>query len=283
MSSRTPWTTRPRLAHRPPRPLRRTPRTRPALPRRRVARGWRCPTNPAPTTGPIWRPWWAPAARPRWPGSGGGPGRLGDRPSRRRRPARRRRPRRRAGRRGGPLGPADVPEMLDLVARTRPGPFLPRTIELGTYLGIRRTARSSPWRGNGCARRAGPRSARSAPTPTVRGQGLATRLILAVAHGIRERGETPSCTPRPATPTPSGSTSPSASGCAARLRSWRARVPEHLGARRTGVGATRRRATSSLQWSSTAWRAHASEAHERAANRFRSFGGPVSRLSAARE
>jgi predicted GNAT family acetyltransferase len=25
----------------------------------------------------------------------------------------------------------------------------------------------------------------------VRGQGLATRLILAVAHGIRERGETP--------------------------------------------------------------------------------------------
>ncbi|MDQ1032084.1 hypothetical protein QF035_009666 [Streptomyces umbrinus] len=37
-----------------------------------------------------------------------------------------------------PLGPADVPEMLDLVERTRPGPFLPRTVELGTYLGIRR-------------------------------------------------------------------------------------------------------------------------------------------------
>ncbi len=36
------------------------------------------------------------------------------------------------------LGPADVPEMLDLVERTRPGPFLPRTVELGTYLGIRR-------------------------------------------------------------------------------------------------------------------------------------------------
>lgn len=27
--------------------------------------------------------------------------------------------------------------------------------------------------------------------PSVRGQGLATRLVLAVAHGIRERGETP--------------------------------------------------------------------------------------------
>ncbi len=37
-----------------------------------------------------------------------------------------------------PLGPADIPEMLDLVARTRPGPFLPRTIEFGGYVGIRR-------------------------------------------------------------------------------------------------------------------------------------------------
>jgi hypothetical protein len=33
------------------------------------------------------------------------------------------------------LGAADVPEMLALVKRTRPGPFLPRTIELGRYLG----------------------------------------------------------------------------------------------------------------------------------------------------
>ncbi|MGX1027322.1 hypothetical protein RKD38_002003 [Streptomyces ambofaciens] len=30
-----------------------------------------------------------------------------------------------------------VPEMLDLVARTEPGPFWPRTRELGTYLGLR--------------------------------------------------------------------------------------------------------------------------------------------------
>lgn len=36
------------------------------------------------------------------------------------------------------LGPADVPDMLALVERTRPGPFLPRTVELGTYLGVRR-------------------------------------------------------------------------------------------------------------------------------------------------
>jgi GNAT superfamily N-acetyltransferase len=35
------------------------------------------------------------------------------------------------------LGPADVPAMMDLVERAQPGPLLPRTIELGTYLGVR--------------------------------------------------------------------------------------------------------------------------------------------------
>jgi FR47-like protein len=34
-----------------------------------------------------------------------------------------------------------VPEILDLVERTKPGPFLKRTIELGAYLGIRRDGR----------------------------------------------------------------------------------------------------------------------------------------------
>ena len=53
------------------------------------------------------------------------------------------------------------------------------------------TAPSSPWPASGCTRRAGPRSARSAPTPPSAAPGLATRLIHAVAHGIRERGETP--------------------------------------------------------------------------------------------
>ena len=35
------------------------------------------------------------------------------------------------------LTPADVPDILDLVERTQPGPMRQRTIELGTYLGIR--------------------------------------------------------------------------------------------------------------------------------------------------
>ena len=34
------------------------------------------------------------------------------------------------------LGDDDVPAMLELVATTRPGPFSPRTIELGGYVGV---------------------------------------------------------------------------------------------------------------------------------------------------
>jgi GNAT superfamily N-acetyltransferase len=40
-----------------------------------------------------------------------------------------------------PLEPADVPEMLELVEVTKPGPFRSRTIELGHYIGIREHGR----------------------------------------------------------------------------------------------------------------------------------------------
>ena len=40
--------------------------------------------------------------------------------------------------------------------------------------------------------------------PAARGRGLATRLVRALVHGIRERGETRSCTPRPTTRPRSG-------------------------------------------------------------------------------
>jgi ribosomal protein S18 acetylase RimI-like enzyme len=36
-----------------------------------------------------------------------------------------------------PLGTTDVPEMLELTAATDPGPFLPQTIQMGSYFGIR--------------------------------------------------------------------------------------------------------------------------------------------------
>jgi Predicted acetyltransferase len=89
------------------------------------------------------------------------------------------------------LTPDDVPEMLDLVARTRPGPFLPRTIEMGTYLGIRRGGRLVAMAGERLRPPGWTEISAVCTDPEFRGQGLATRLVLAVAAGIRARGETP--------------------------------------------------------------------------------------------
>lgn len=89
------------------------------------------------------------------------------------------------------LGPADVPEMLELVARTRPGPFLPRTVEMGTYLGIRRAGALVAMAGERLRPPGWTEISAVCTDPAFRGQGLGTRLILAVAHGIRERGDTP--------------------------------------------------------------------------------------------
>ncbi|MFM9610643.1 GNAT family N-acetyltransferase [Streptomyces niveiscabiei] len=89
------------------------------------------------------------------------------------------------------LGAADVPEILDLVARTRPGPFLPRTVELGTYLGIRREGALVALAGERLHPPGYTEISAVCTDPAYRGQGLATRLVLAVAHGIRERGEVP--------------------------------------------------------------------------------------------
>ncbi|WP_229815949.1 GNAT family N-acetyltransferase [Streptomyces lucensis] len=89
------------------------------------------------------------------------------------------------------LGPADVPEMLDLVRRARPGPFLARTVELGTYLGIRRDGALIAMAGERLHPPGWTEISAVCTDAAFRGEGLATRLILAVAHGIRERGETP--------------------------------------------------------------------------------------------
>ncbi|MFE9661198.1 GNAT family N-acetyltransferase [Streptomyces sp. NPDC005955] len=88
------------------------------------------------------------------------------------------------------LGPADVPEMLELVARTRPGPFLPRTVELGTYLGIRRGGTLIAMAGERLRPPGWAEISAVCTDPAYRGQGLATRLVRAVAAGIGERGET---------------------------------------------------------------------------------------------
>ncbi|MFC8536003.1 GNAT family N-acetyltransferase [Streptomyces sp. NPDC057249] len=89
------------------------------------------------------------------------------------------------------LGPADVPEMLDLVARTRPGPFEPRTVELGTYLGVRRDGVLVAMAGERMRPPGWSEISAVCTDESVRGQGLGSGLVRAVAHEIRLRGETP--------------------------------------------------------------------------------------------
>nr|WP_243408016.1 GNAT family N-acetyltransferase [Frankia canadensis] len=89
------------------------------------------------------------------------------------------------------LGPDDVEDILALIERTRPGPFQARTIELGTYLGIRRGGRLVAMAGERLHPPGWTEISAVCTDPAVRGQGLATRLVRAVAAGIRERGETP--------------------------------------------------------------------------------------------
>ncbi|MCO8270275.1 GNAT family N-acetyltransferase [Actinoplanes sp. TRM 88003] len=90
-----------------------------------------------------------------------------------------------------PLGPPDVPEILDLIERTQPGPFRRRTIELGNYLGVRRDGKLIAMAGERLHPPGWTEISAVCTDPAHRGQGLATRLVRAVAAGIRDRGEVP--------------------------------------------------------------------------------------------
>ena len=85
----------------------------------------------------------------------------------------------------------DAPEMLALATRNEPGPFLPRTVELGGYLGVRVDGKLVAMAG----RRLNPPGwvEISAVCTDVehRGKGYAARLVLAVAAGIIDSGERP--------------------------------------------------------------------------------------------
>lgn len=89
------------------------------------------------------------------------------------------------------LGLADVPEMLDLVARTEPGPFLPGTITLGTYFGIRRGRALVAMAGERMRPPGWGEISAVCTDPAHRGQGLAARLVRAVGAVVRERGDVP--------------------------------------------------------------------------------------------
>ncbi|MFD6162552.1 GNAT family N-acetyltransferase [Nocardia sp. NPDC060256] len=89
------------------------------------------------------------------------------------------------------LTAADVPEMLELIARTEPGPFAARTIEMGTYLGFRVDGTLVAMAGERMHPPGWTEISAVCTDAEFRGRGIASRLIRAVGAGIRARGEKP--------------------------------------------------------------------------------------------
>ena len=87
------------------------------------------------------------------------------------------------------LGPDDVPEMLDLVARTRPGPFAIRTVELGCYLGIRHGGALVAMAGERMHPPGWTEISAVCTDSSYRGRGFGRRLVSAVGAVIAERGD----------------------------------------------------------------------------------------------
>jgi ribosomal protein S18 acetylase RimI-like enzyme len=89
------------------------------------------------------------------------------------------------------LACADVPEMLELVAATQPGPFLERTIELGTYLGVRREGMLVAIAGERMHLDGWTEISAVCTLPAFRGQRFASRLVNDLIARIHARHERP--------------------------------------------------------------------------------------------
>ncbi len=89
------------------------------------------------------------------------------------------------------LTASDVPEMTDLVERTRPGPFGRRTFELGNYYGIFREGKLISMAGERLHPPGFTEVSAVCTDAAFRGQGLAARLVKTVVAGVRARGEEP--------------------------------------------------------------------------------------------
>ena len=89
------------------------------------------------------------------------------------------------------LTEADVPDMLALVELAKPGPFLSRTIQLGTYLGIRRDGQLIALAGERMHIPGFCEISAVCTHPDQRGKGYARLLITRLMAQQRERGEVP--------------------------------------------------------------------------------------------
>jgi predicted GNAT family acetyltransferase len=85
----------------------------------------------------------------------------------------------------------DVPEILDLVNLAQPGPFSPRAIELGQYLGVRQDGHLVAMAGQRLHLPGFCEVSTVCTHPDYRGRGYGGALTTMVAESILERHETP--------------------------------------------------------------------------------------------
>lgn len=89
------------------------------------------------------------------------------------------------------LTEADIPAMCALTDLTRPGPFKPRTFELGEYWGVRIDGRLAAMAGERLKVPGFTEVSGVCTHPDFQGRGLAAALSAHVAERIAQRGETP--------------------------------------------------------------------------------------------
>jgi predicted GNAT family acetyltransferase len=89
------------------------------------------------------------------------------------------------------LGAADVREMTDLVTRTEPGPWRPRTVEFGGYVGVRDGGALVAMAGERMRPPGFTEISAVCTEPAYRGRGLAGGLTRVVAAAIAARGDRP--------------------------------------------------------------------------------------------
>ena len=89
------------------------------------------------------------------------------------------------------LGVADVPEMLALARVTQPGPFGPRTVELGDYIGIRQRGALVAMAGERMRIAGFTEISAVCVEAAYRGHGFAVGLVGSLVSSIAVRGEIP--------------------------------------------------------------------------------------------
>jgi ribosomal protein S18 acetylase RimI-like enzyme len=89
------------------------------------------------------------------------------------------------------LGADDVPAMMELTKLTNPGPFSPRTHELGTFLGVKIDGKLVAMAGERMKPAEYTEITAVCVHPDYRGRGCAQLLLGAIARQISARGEVP--------------------------------------------------------------------------------------------